>query len=71
MTGRERVLDCGTLKHYLLSTVLREGFMQGEATVKMARFRLCAFQRQEQALFPKGIVKTCRQGNRDGKRCTQ
>jgi hypothetical protein len=34
--------------------------------VKLARFHLSAFQRQEQALFPKGIVTTRRQGNRGG-----
>ena len=46
-------LGCGTLEHDLLSTDLREGYTQ---TAKLVRLRLCAFQRQEQALFPKGIV---------------
>jgi hypothetical protein len=45
-------LDCGMLR----STVLWEEYTQREATAKLAPFRLCAFQRQDQALFPKGIV---------------
>jgi hypothetical protein len=61
-------LDCGKLKHDLLSTVLREGYKQREATAKLARFRLCAFQWQKEALFPKGIVTTRRRGNRGGQR---
>ena len=56
------------VKHDLLSTVLREWYKQREATAKLARFRLCAFQRQKQVLFPKGIITTRRQGNRRGQR---
>jgi len=50
-------LDCGTLKHDLLSTVLREGYTQRDVSKKVTRFSLCAFQRQEQVLLPKGIVQ--------------